>query len=75
MVRSEDWKLVEIYGSDEVEGGREGMLFDFRSDPGEENNLWNDPEYESVRQELREALLAWRIETGDQASKSFAERR
>ncbi|MDF1850797.1 MAG: sulfatase-like hydrolase/transferase [Verrucomicrobiales bacterium] len=75
MVRSEDWKLVEIYGSDEVEGGREGMLFDFRSDPREENNLWNDPEYESVRQELREALLAWRIETGDQASKSFAERR
>lgn len=75
MVRSERWKLVEIYGSDEVEGGREGMLFDLESDPGECQNLWGDPAFATKREELREALLAWRIETGSDASKTFADRR
>ena len=75
MVRSEKWKLIEIYGSDEVEGGREGMLFDLEHDPKELINLYGAPALDSVREELREALLAWRIETGREASKTFSDRR
>jgi len=75
MVRSEKWKLVEIYGSDEVEGGREGMLFDLENDPKELTNLYGSPAQRCVREELREALLAWRIETGSEASKTFAKNR
>lgn len=75
MVRSEKWKLVEIYGSDGVEGGREGMLFNLEDDPGETRNLWADSECEPIRRHLREALLDWRIETGRKTSKAFADRR
>ena len=75
MVRSDCWKLVEIYGSDDAEGGNEGMLFDLENDPREVVNLWSDPEHFEVRTELREVLLQWRIETGSCASKTFADRR
>lgn len=75
MVRSDRWKLVEIYGSDDIEDGREGMLFDLENDPREVENLWSDPGHATVRNELREALLEWRIETGSAASKTFADRR
>jgi arylsulfatase A-like enzyme len=75
MVRSDRWKLVEIYGSDDAEGGNEGMLFDLENDPREVVNLWSDPEHFEVRTELREVLLQWRIETGSCASKTFADRR
>jgi arylsulfatase A-like enzyme len=73
MVRSERWKLVEIYGSDGVEGGREGMLFDLEADPLEKRNLWADPDHAATREELREELLAWRVETGSVASKTFSD--
>ncbi|MEM6916871.1 MAG: sulfatase-like hydrolase/transferase [Verrucomicrobiota bacterium] len=75
MVRSDRWKLVEFYGSDEVERGREGILFDLAEDPLEVNNLYPSPEHAEVREELREALLQWRIDTGSEASKTFADRR
>lgn len=75
MVRSERWKLVEIYGSDEVEGGREGMLFDLENDPAEKENLWGSPDHHRIREDLRDALLTWRIGTGSGASKTFADRR
>jgi hypothetical protein len=51
------------------------MLFDLESDPGECQNLWGDPAFATKREELREALLAWRIETGSDASRTFADRR
>lgn len=75
MVRSERWKLVEIYGSDGAGGGREGLLFDLEEDPAEHRNRYDDPECAAVREELRGALLAWRIETGRESSKTFADRR
>ncbi|MEM6278190.1 MAG: sulfatase-like hydrolase/transferase [Verrucomicrobiota bacterium] len=75
MVRSDRWKLVEFYGSDVVEGGREGILFDLSEDPREMKNLYDSPEHAEVREELREALLQWRIDTGSDASKTFADRR
>lgn len=75
MVRSEKWKLVEIYGSDGVEGGREGMLFDLGNDPMELRNLYGDEDHAAIRTGLREALLEWRIRTGGEASGVFADRR
>lgn len=40
-------------------------LFDLRSDPGELNNLIDDPAYGAVQTRLREALRQWTVETGD----------
>ncbi len=34
-----------------------GELFDLQDDPGELNNLWDNPEYQVLRDELRLALL------------------
>ncbi|MEM1443650.1 MAG: sulfatase-like hydrolase/transferase [Verrucomicrobiota bacterium] len=75
MVRSERWKLVEIYESDGVEGGREGLLIDLAEDPREMKNLYESSDHAEVREELREALLQWRVDTGRNASKTFADRR
>jgi arylsulfatase A-like enzyme len=75
MVRSERWKLVEIYGSDGVDGGREGLLFDLENDPFELINLWGDTDHANIREELREELLSWRVESGHEASKTFAKQR
>ena len=75
MVRSKRWKLVEIYGSDDVEGGREAMLFDLENDPMELTNLWSGAGYSEIREKLRDQLLSWRVESGREASKTFAQRR
>ena len=75
MARSKEWKLVEIYGSDQIEGGREGMLFNLTDDPPEENNLYTSPDHKTIRTELREALLDWRIETGKSAGQFLDGRR
>ncbi|MFT5469853.1 MAG: arylsulfatase [Verrucomicrobiales bacterium] len=68
MVRSRDWKLVYILGSDALDGENEGMLFDLRADPGEQTNLWNDPDHAATRQQLLEVLLEWRLRTGVEAA-------
>jgi arylsulfatase A-like enzyme len=58
MVRTDDYKLVHFVDYDE------GQLFDLNEDPEETENLWDDPEYQDVKRELRNTLLEWRIETG-----------
>ncbi|MCB1230558.1 MAG: sulfatase-like hydrolase/transferase [Verrucomicrobiae bacterium] len=68
MVRTPDWKLVRIDGSDALDGGTEGLLFDLSNDPGEQRNLWNDPDAVAMKAELMERLLAWRLETGRQSA-------
>ncbi|SEE85512.1 sulfatase family protein [Ruania alba] len=57
MVRSSDWKLVEFVDSDQ------GQLFDLRSDPMEEQSLWDDPACLSVKAELRQTISRWRAES------------
>jgi arylsulfatase A-like enzyme len=69
MVRSEDWKLVHFVDYDE------GMLFDLTEDPDEEENLWNDPAAQEKKQELRNALLRWRIESGHRSGEWAADSR
>ena len=57
MVRSKEWKLVHFMGESF------GQLFDLRSDPGEVDNRWDDPDCQQVKQSLLEALLNWRMES------------
>ena len=55
MIRSRDWKLVHFLDEDG------GQLFDLVNDPGEANNLWNDPAAAERKRELLDALREWRI--------------
>jgi len=59
-IRSGKWKLVDGTGSGGWSGkgdGLPGQLYDLKADPGEKKNLYNDPEYEDVINNLK-ALLA-----------------
>ncbi|MCU4740614.1 sulfatase [Natronoglomus mannanivorans] len=40
-------------------------LYDLESDPGEHENLADDPSFEDVRERLRDDLLEWMMETDD----------
>jgi arylsulfatase A-like enzyme len=55
MVRSREWKLVHFL--DEPAG----QLFDLVNDPGEIDNLWDDPNFEEKKRELLDVLREWRI--------------
>ena len=57
MVRSKEWKLVHFMGESF------GQLFNLRSDPGEVDNRWDDPDCQQVKQSLLDALLNWRMES------------
>lgn len=75
-VRSKDWRYIRYR-----DGGEE--LYDHRSDPGEHHNMANQPEYQSVIEELRkwlpdyEALPAgiedWEGDSYDQRVKTWEE--
>lgn len=58
MVRSRHWKLVHFADADF------GQLFDLAADPGEVQNLWNDPAHAAKKRELLKVLLDWRIRSG-----------
>lgn len=64
MVREDQWKLVHYVGNDE------GQLFNLDNDPGERVNLWNSPDHASVRQQLVNEILNWRIE-GSRRTQGF----
>lgn len=51
-VRTREWKLNLFPGSDA------GMLFNLSDDPEESHNLFGDPGYANVRQELAEQIVA-----------------
>ena len=55
MVREGPWKLV--YYVDHSEG----LLFNLDNDPREVENLWGNPEYDSVRARLIKEIMNWRI--------------
>ena len=58
MVRTDGWKLVHFVDYDD------GQLFDLSEDPGEVENLWDDPDAQEKKQELLDTLLEWRIQSG-----------
>jgi len=46
---------------DEPGDSTRGELYDMERDPGEMNNLWDDPEFAGVRSELTLALMDWMV--------------
>jgi hypothetical protein len=39
------------------------LLFDLKNDPGETNNLSNNPDYNSIKKEMNQVLQDWLVET------------
>ncbi len=66
MVRTQTHKLVVFHGEDINE------LYDLRNDPGEHDNRWDDPAYQSVRSELLLKLCDRMAETVDPLSVRYA---
>jgi arylsulfatase A-like enzyme len=64
MARSETHKYV-------LTGTNEEYLFDIQSDPFELENLINDPDYVTVRDQLRAKLEAWMLNIGDRTFPVF----
>ncbi len=59
MIRTERYKLVAIHGMGE------GELYDLEKDPGENHNLWEDPECQEVKLDLYMQLcdrMAWTVD-------------
>jgi choline-sulfatase len=50
MLRTDRYKLVRVHGREE------GELYDLETDPDETENLWEDPDRESVRSDLTARL-------------------
>jgi len=57
MVLEGSKKLIHFVDSDQ------GMLFDLEKDPQELNNLWNNPDHKSMRDDLIQDILHWRSES------------
>jgi arylsulfatase A-like enzyme len=55
MLRTREWKLVHFVDQPF------GQLFELQNDPNEINNLWDNPAYAAIKQELLHQLLNWRI--------------
>jgi arylsulfatase len=61
MIRDKRYKLIVYHGYDI------GELFDLETDPGEFQNLWDDPNYGTVRNRLMKKsfdALAFAVDTG-----------
>jgi arylsulfatase A-like enzyme len=61
MIRDDRFKLVVYHGHDV------GELFDLQADPGEFENLWDDPQYAEVRFRLMKAsfdAMAFAVDVG-----------
>lgn len=56
MVRGPRFKMVHYLHQDL------GELYDLQSDPHELDNRWQDPAMDSVKRQLKEALLEWTLE-------------
>ena len=59
MVRTERYKLIAAHGY------RTGELYDLETDPGENINLWDDPDFAEVRTEMLQRLCDRMARTAD----------
>jgi arylsulfatase A-like enzyme len=64
-IRTERYKLIHYYMPPE-----EFELYDLQTDPGETHNLYGDPQYAALTQQLLDRLTQLRRETNDPALKS-----
>jgi arylsulfatase A-like enzyme len=69
MVRTKRWKLVHFLNEDF------GQLFDLENDPEEAHNLWLSKPHATVRQELMDKLLHWRMHSQIRTQNVFREHR
>ena len=67
MVRTRDWKLVHYLNT------AQGQLFDLKNDPLELKDLWNDDGTRTVRRELEERMMLWRLNSQLQTSEWMRE--
>ena len=51
-VRTERYKLVDVFLKNDID-----ELYDLKTDPGEMNNLINNPDYDKIEAELREEAI------------------
>ena len=58
VISPDGYKLV-LYDTDQ------SMLFDYRQDPQELNNAYNQPRYAATRARLRKKIEQWQKQTGD----------
>ncbi len=65
MVRTKEWKLVHFLDRDF------GQLFDLRSDPAEEINLWDSPNHADKKRELLDTLREFRVRSDYQTRTRF----
>lgn len=72
-IRTERYKLIYYYGDPMGMSGAvpkptppEWELFDLEKDPHEMNNVYNDPHYSDVVEQLKEELARLQTEVGDQ---------
>lgn len=59
MIRTKQYKLTVAHGLDE------GELYDLKNDPNETTNLWDNPEFLSVKVEMLKRLcdrMAWTVD-------------
>ncbi|MPY88794.1 MAG: sulfatase-like hydrolase/transferase [Luteitalea sp.] len=60
MARTAQWKLVRHYYANFLD-----ELYHLEKDPTEMTNLYRNPEYQQIRQELEGQLLEWQRSIGD----------
>ncbi len=65
IIRDEKFKYVHF-------AGLPPLLFDLKADPGEFNNLADDPTYESVLLEYAQKMLSWRMTHDEQTLTHYA---
>ena len=68
MLRHDQWKLIIWHGSPATDGARNGELYDLSNDPGELFNLFHDPEYLTIRRQLKLKLLDVMAESEDRTA-------
>ena len=61
VIRTREWKLCHRPRDVFPEGGEGGELYHLSADPWEMQNLYADPRYADVREELLRALFDWLV--------------
>jgi arylsulfatase A-like enzyme len=66
-IRSQPWRTVISHEGWKLNlsPGDQCELFDLNTDPYEQHNLFNKPEYRSTIEDLTSRILAWQKKTGD----------
>jgi len=70
-IRTKDYKLIYFYGADykgENQTPPAWELYDLKRDPSELNNVYDNPEYKNVRNQLKAQFAQLRLDVGDDGS-------